>query len=81
MPDSLFACTMSESRLPPGGELVNCTPKEHGCETEPVTVPVVSLLLTHKALISAQKTDLSLAKSLAAAVENGNKWCEPVSCC
>lgn len=76
MLSSLFDLDLSEDRLPPGSELLNCTLKECGCVTEPVTAPVMSLPLTHDALIGTQKSNPCLAKCSAAAVENGRKCSE-----
>lgn len=59
---SVFTSVLLEERLPSLGELVDCTPKELRGVTVPATAPVVSLLRTHEALISAQKGDPSLVK-------------------
>lgn len=74
--DLLFASALSEDRLPPVYELANCAPKELECVTEPATVPLVSLPLAREALISAQKSDPSLAKCFAAVVEDASKCSE-----
>lgn len=60
---------LSEDRYQLIGEMVNCASKELQ-KGESTNAPVVPLTLTSEALISAQKSDLSLLKCFATAIED-----------
>uniref|UniRef100_A0A671WFH3 Gypsy retrotransposon integrase-like protein 1 n=1 Tax=Sparus aurata TaxID=8175 RepID=A0A671WFH3_SPAAU len=65
--DSLFASALTEDRLPPVGEMLDCAPQEPKTKVPASADP---LPLTHKALSSAQKGDPSLATCFAAVMHN-----------